>query len=72
MVIGSLRRFRILAVRPGMSTVEHPLQVFRLAEGSLLLAQLMITIENNEQFHLVMNDHLSIRSHHIPSELRRV
>lgn len=33
--MGSLRRFRILAVRPGIRTVEHFLQVLRLAEGSL-------------------------------------
>jgi hypothetical protein len=71
MVIGSLRRFRILAVRPGMSTVEHPLQVFRFADGSLLSAQTGITIEKGEQFHLVMNHHLSIRSHHVSSQLRR-
>ena len=36
--LSSLRLFRTLAVRPGMSTVEHPSQVFRFDDGSLLLA----------------------------------
>jgi hypothetical protein len=71
-LIGSLRRLRILAVRPGMSTVEHPLQVFRFADGSLLSAQRGITVEKDEQFHLVVYNHLSVRGHQISSELRRV
>lgn len=68
----SLRLFRTLAVRPGMSTVEHPLQVFRFADGSLLSAHSIIIIEKNEQFHLIMNDHLSICSHHVPGQSLRV